>query len=155
MSRLQRLLSEYGACHAHPVNQAVHWLFVPVIMFGVVGLFWALPVPGALAGLPAWANWGTAFAAACMVYYAALSRPLALGMLVVLAALLPAVGWASTLETPLWRLCAGLLAVSLAAQLAGHRVEGRRPAFFRDVEFILVGPLWLLAKLYQRLGLRY
>ena len=50
------------------------------------------------------------------------------------------------------------LAIFVAAwigQFIGHAYEGKRPSFFKDVQFLLIGPLWLLAALYRRLGIPY
>ena len=38
-------------------------------------------------------------------------------------------------------------------QFVGHYVEGRRPSFFRDLRFLLIGPLWVLSKLYAAIGI--
>jgi len=45
--------------------------------------------------------------------------------------------------------------VAWIGQFVGHALEGKRPSFFKDVQFLLIGPLWLLASAYRRLGLRY
>jgi uncharacterized membrane protein YGL010W len=41
------------------------------------------------------------------------------------------------------------------AQFVGHRIEGNRPAFLADLQFLLIGPAWVLASLYRRLGIPY
>ncbi len=58
------------------------------------------------------------------------------------------------LNAPLWSLCAALFVLAWIGQFIGHAVEGKRPSFFKDLQFLLVGPLWLLADLYRRLGAR-
>ena len=40
-------------------------------------------------------------------------------------------------------------------QFIGHAIEGRKPSFFEDVKFLLVGPAWLLHLAYRRAGIRY
>ncbi len=45
--------------------------------------------------------------------------------------------------------------VAWLGQFVGHAVEGRRPSFSKDPQFVLIGPLWLLSCAYRRLGLRY
>jgi uncharacterized membrane protein YGL010W len=40
-------------------------------------------------------------------------------------------------------------------QFIGHAIEGKRPSFFKDLQFLMIGPMWLLALLYRRLGIRY
>jgi uncharacterized membrane protein YGL010W len=41
------------------------------------------------------------------------------------------------------------------AQFVGHRIEGRKPSFLTDLTYLLIGPAWVLAKLYRRLGWAY
>jgi uncharacterized membrane protein YGL010W len=48
-----------------------------------------------------------------------------------------------------------LFVLAWVGQFIGHRIEGKRPSFFQDLQFLLIGPLWLLADLYRRLGVRY
>jgi len=41
------------------------------------------------------------------------------------------------------RLAAQLFVGGWALQALGHRIEGNRPAFFRDPFYLMVGPLWV------------
>lgn len=59
------------------------------------------------------------------------------------------------LSCPLWRTCAVICVVAWIGRLIGHALEGKRPSFFQDLQFLLIGPMWLVACLYQRLGIRY
>jgi uncharacterized membrane protein YGL010W len=43
--------------------------------------------------------------------------------------------------------------VAWIGQFIGHIYEGHRPSFLTDLVFLLVGPMWTLRKLYQRLGI--
>ena len=45
--------------------------------------------------------------------------------------------------------------VTWAAQFVGHALEGKKPSFFEDVQFLLIGPMWLLAAIYRRIGIGY
>jgi uncharacterized membrane protein YGL010W len=40
-------------------------------------------------------------------------------------------------------------------QFAGHEVEGKKPSFFKDLQFLLIGPAWLMHFLFRRLGIPY
>jgi uncharacterized membrane protein YGL010W len=155
MRTVAEWLAEYGESHRHPANERLHWLCVPVIAACVVGFLWELPVPQAAAALGPWLNWATLATAAALAYYAALSPRLAIGMAPVLVAVLALVAWLDTLPVPLWALCAVAFVVAWIGQFVGHAIEGRRPSFFRDLQFLLIGPLWLLGGVYRRLGLRY
>jgi uncharacterized membrane protein YGL010W len=59
------------------------------------------------------------------------------------------------LSHPLWRTCAVIFVVAWIGQFIGHALEGKRPSFFQDLQFLLIGPMWLVACLYRRLGIRY
>ena len=47
----------------------------------------------------------------------------------------------------------GVFVVAWIGQFIGHHIEGKRPSFFTDLTYLLVGPLWTLNKLYRRIGL--
>jgi uncharacterized membrane protein YGL010W len=135
------LFARYAESHRHPTNKAIHWICVPAITWSLLGLLWALSSLAAYALI--------AFA---MAFYLWLSRPLAFGMLAVVALMV----------YPLTRLGAIVLPLSIAVfvaawigQLVGHRIEGRKPSFVDDVRFLLVGPAWLLGSVYRKLGISY
>lgn len=155
MRPVQVWLDEYGESHVNPTNKFLHWICVPLIVLSLVGLLWSLPVPAAFAAVSPWLNWGTLFIAAATVYYFFMSVPLALGMLVVIVPMLAVLKWASGLSVPLWQLSVGVFVVAWIGQFIGHMIEGKRPSFFKDVQFLLIGPIWLLGFVYRRLGIRY
>ena len=37
--------------------------------------------------------------------------------------------------------------VAWIGQFYGHKVEGKKPSFIKDLQFLLIGPLWVLKKL--------
>ncbi len=147
-------LREYGASHENATNKLLHWLCVPPIVLSVMGLLWAIPVPAAIAGLSPWINWATLAALASIAYYIVLSPKLALGVAISFAVLLGIVQWLAALPWPLWATSLAIFAVAWVGQFIGHAVEGKRPSFFKDVQFLLIGPLWLVAALYRGLGLK-
>jgi uncharacterized membrane protein YGL010W len=59
------------------------------------------------------------------------------------------------LPWPLWTTSAVIFVAAWVGQFIGHAIEGKRPSFFKDIQFLLIGPLWLLAALYRRLGISY
>ncbi|MBT8441538.1 MAG: DUF962 domain-containing protein [Gammaproteobacteria bacterium] len=152
MRSAEYYLSEYAKDHQDPVNQVLHKICVPAIMVSLLGLLWSIPVPGVLAALGPYANWATAFIMLAMVYYAVLSWRCVLGMLPVVVISILAVRWLNTFTWPLWQTSLAIFVVAWIGQFIGHAVEGRRPAFFRDLQFLLIGPLWVFAGAYRRLG---
>ncbi len=155
MRTVTQWLDEYGDSHRNPVNKGLHWLCVPPIVISVIGLLWSLPVPEVAGTLSPWLNWATIAAALSLVYYFTLSPPLAIGSVVVFAAMFAVVLALARLAWPLWQTCAVIFVVAWIGQFIGHVLEGKRPSFFKDLQFLLIGPLWLLAFIYRGLGLPY
>jgi uncharacterized membrane protein YGL010W len=148
-------LGEYAASHQNPTNKVLHWICVPPIVLAVMGLLWSLPVPSVFSETSVWLNWATLVTLAALLYYSALSASLTVGIVVTFIGLLLIVRGLASLPWPLWITSLGVFAVAWIGQFVGHALEGKRPSFFRDVQFLLIGPLWLLAAAYRRLGLRY
>ena len=55
----------------------------------------------------------------------------------------------------LWAVSVAVFVLAWVGQFIGHAIEGKRPSFFKDVQFLLIGPIWLLAELYRRAGIPY
>ena len=153
MRPVDAYLDQYSADHRNATNQWIHLLCVPAIVWSVTAFFWTIPVPpmlkpGAVA----------AFAmVAALAWYFRLSRKLFLGILVAFV-LFGAIDWWIAENFGMRVLLYSAIAVFVVAwigQFIGHVYEGHRPSFFTDLVFLLVGPMWTLRKLYQRLGLGY
>jgi uncharacterized membrane protein YGL010W len=156
MRTANQWLTEYGDSHRNPTNEALHWVCVPVILWCVLGLLWAIPFPSAVRAAMPLANWATLVTLLALVYYALLSVPLALGVLPLLLLMLWSIDALSrNTVAPLWLICVALFILAWVGQFIGHAIEGKRPSFFKDVQFLMIGPLWLLANAYRRLGVRY
>ena len=155
MRTVREWLSKYGASHENPTNKLLHWVCVPPIVLSVMGFLWSIPVPEAFAGVSPWLNWATLAATGALVYYFALSPTLALGILVAFILMFAITQWLSTLPWPLWVTSMVIFVVAWIGQFIGHAIEGKRPSFFKDMQFLLIGPLWLVAAAYRRSGVHY
>ncbi|MFK8054259.1 MAG: DUF962 domain-containing protein [Woeseiaceae bacterium] len=151
----QNWLDAYAVSHQNVVNKRLHWICVPAIVVSVVGLMWAIPVPEAFAKLSPWLNWGSLFLFAAMLYYLKLSVKLALGMLPVVLAIIAIVAWMSSLPVSLVVSSATVFVVAWIGQFIGHQIEGQKPSFFEDIQFLMIGPLWMLAAVFRKAGIRY
>ena len=148
-------LGEYAVSHQNPTNKLLHWICVPAIVLAVMGFLRSTPVPAAFAALSPWLHWASLAALATVVYYLVLSPPLAAGIALAFAGLLLLVGALARLPWPLWESSLVIFVVAWIGQFIGHVIEGKRPSFFKDLQFLLIGPLWLLAAAYQHRGIRY
>ena len=155
MRAIDTWLDEYGESHQNPVNKAFHWVCVPAIVFSLVGVLWSLPVPTPLTEISPILNWGTIFLMASIVYYFIMSTTLALGMVVVSGLVIYGLARLDTLATPLWQISVAIFVVAWIGQFIGHLIEGKRPSFFKDLQFLMIGPVWLLSFVYKRLGIPY
>ena len=156
MSSIQILLDEYGESHRNQINKTIHWICVPAIVWSLLGLIWAIPFPLSIniGSFPL--NWATLLIGASVIYYFRLSVTLAVGMLLVTGLLLFTGYWVSGYSSwPLWKISLTVFTVAWVGQFIGHKIEGKKPSFLKDVQFLLIGPVWLLSFIYRRLGIPY
>ena len=159
MRRIDELLSEYGESHQNETNKTIHWICVPLIFFSIVGLIASIPSSDVQTfmgeGNP-YANWATVVLALVLIYYVTLSIPLSVGMMLFGAFCLFLANFIVRLGiAPLWLICLIIFALAWIGQFYGHKVEGNKPSFFKDVQFLLIGPAWLMHFIYKRLGIPY
>ena len=148
-------LLEYGESHGNSTNKLLHSICVPLIVVSVIGLLWSIPVPAAFSALSPWLNWATVVSALAVVYYLALSVPLAIGAAIAIVVLYAIANELRELQWPLWITSLIIFTGAWIGQFAGHAVEGKRASFFKDVQFLLIGPLWLVAAVYRALRIPY
>ena len=56
---------------------------------------------------------------------------------------------------PLWIVCVIIFVLAWIGQFYGHHVGGKKPSFFKDIQFLLIGPMWLMSFIYRAIGIRY
>ncbi len=153
---LESLLAEYGDSHRNPTNKTIHWICVPIIVWTVVALLWSIPFPGDLHLGPVPVNWATLTLLLAQLYYFRLSVPLGVGLLAYnLLMIWLAVLVEANAPWPLWQVALVLFVLAWIGQFIGHKVEGKKPSFFKDLQFLLIGPAWLMSFVYRAAGLRY
>lgn len=150
MRSVQSWLDEYGESHRNPTNKLIHWICVPAIFWTVIALIWSIPSP------VEWLNWAVVTAIAVQLYYLSLSPRLSIGIgLFMLASLGLCVVVERHVPFPLWQIALTVFVVAWIGQFIGHRIEGKKPSFFKDLVFLLIGPAWLMAFVYRRMGWSY
>jgi uncharacterized membrane protein YGL010W len=157
MRKIDELLMEYGEGHKHRTNKVIHWICVPLIFFSVVGLIASIPFPEVHSwNANAFVNWASAVLFLAMLYYISLSISLSIRMLVFAVSCLDLAAIISESNlAPFWLVSLLVFVISLAGQFYGHKIEGKKPSFFKDIQFLLIGPAWLLHFFYHRSGIRY
>ncbi len=139
--KLELILAEYAASHTHPINIRIHWVCVPLIVLSTIGLLASIPFPG---GATLALNWATVSLALLLVYYLTLSVRLSLWMALFCGLFIGLVWTWGENRLPI---SIGIFVISWLFQFVGHEIEKKRPSFIKDLQFLAVGPLWILRKM--------
>lgn len=144
MKTMNDWLSEYAETHQNKTNRAIHLICVPAILFSVVGMLWCIP-QGFLLDIPYVSpilNWSHVVCALALIFYARIGiKPFEIMFFtfavinLILICLQPYVNllWLNII----------IFVVAWIGQFYGHHVEGKKPSFFQDLQFLLIGPLWV------------
>jgi uncharacterized membrane protein YGL010W len=148
--------AEYGESHQHHANELIHWICVPAIFFSVLGFIWSIPLPETWEETAPWFNWSVVAIVAAVIFYVRLSAALSVGLLCFMALCY----WGLELlelftPWPVGRVCLAVFVLAWIGQFIGHRIEGKKPSFFKDVVFLLIGPAWLMSMVYRKCGQHY
>ena len=151
MTRQEQLIARYEEFHQHKTNRLVHFACVPLIALSLVGLLWCIKIPTPLGDEYSFTlNAGVLSIGLALVYYSFLSLGSFVGMLYFgLAASVLCIGVEAS-PLPLFAVSSLVFGLSWGGQFIGHGIEGKKPAFTEDVQFLLVSPAWLLDALYRK-----
>ena len=100
-------------------------------------------------------HFGTLAMLFVLLFYIRLSPMISFGVLLFCLLCLQGVIWLSQLELPLWESALIIFIAAWIGQFIGHKIEGEKPSFFKDLQFLLIGPAWLLGDIYKRLNIKY
>ncbi len=152
MATAQAWLDEYAESHQNKTNKLIHWFAVPSIYWSVAAMLWSVSVPAAF---PGWLNWAVLGLLLTTAYYLSLSVKLGLAM-----AVFNALNWLALIGIervnggiPMWQIGLAVFIIAWIAQFYGHKVEGKKPSFFKDVFFLLIGPAWCVNHLIKKVGI--
>ena len=139
--KIDQLLAHYAESHRNPTNEKIHFVAIPLIMLSLLGLLFAIHP---------WVAYG--FVLASMVYYARLSLVWLVTMTAVSVAMLAVV---HAMGEHVLTLSIAIFVGAWIAQFVGHKIEGKKPSFFEDLQYLWVGPIFVLSKLFLKLGIRW
>lgn len=158
MKSIDQWLDEYGESHKNKTNKMIHWVCIPLIIFSLVGLLWIIPTPEIFEG-SVYLNWASIVLAAALLFYLRLSIPLFIGFVFLSAVMLlgNATLYQILNENWLYQLAVsiGIFVLAWIGQFIGHNIEGKKPSFFKDLQFLLIGPAWLMHFALKSVGLPY
>ncbi len=149
---LQEWFSLYAESHQNKINKSIHFIAVPAIYFTVLGLLWMIPVPSFLAAVPG-LNWAVLAVIPTLLFYRSLSMPVTVAMGLYTGLCFAILQGMTNAGWPVLEICIGMFAAMWVLQFIGHAIEGKKPSFFQDLQFLLIGPAWVLVFALRRLGI--
>jgi uncharacterized membrane protein YGL010W len=153
MKNAQEYFDEYAISHQNETNQAIHYICVPVIFFSVIGLLMSIPNTFLenTFGLynPLLENWAAVVTVLVSFFYLKLGFWYFVNMLFVILLCIIGNFWIGNNFNLLYASII-IFVLGWIGQFYGHKVEGAKPSFLKDLEFLLIGPLWVIQKLGKR-----
>ena len=153
MRQIEFLLNEYGESHKNKTNILIHAIAVPAIYFVTLGLVWSIPTPAFLDHFAV--TWAHILVMPALYYYFRLSGPIGAAMTLLSVLSLYGIQLLETLDISVFKFSIALFVVMWILQFIGHHIEGKKPSFLKDIQFLLVGPAWWWVHWLKRLNINY
>ncbi len=157
MRKIDLLFAEYAESHRNSTNKLIHWICVPLIFWTILGFISIIPsksIGFRYIGEISYIS----FAAIALVtiFYTRLSFLIGFIMFFVMILMESfAYGINIRFEEKSWMVYLAVFIITWIFQFVGHKIEGKKPSFLKDLQFLLVGPIWLLSFILKKLGIRY
>ena len=153
MKTAKQWISEYAESHQNKTNVTIHTVCVPLIYFSIVGMLMSIDniFLVNLTGFKSkiLINWATIVAIFISIFYLRLSFNIFLKML--LFTILCFLGnYYLSKILPLFYTSLTIFILVWIGQFYGHKLEGKKPSFFKDLQFLLIGPIWVFEKKYYK-----
>ena len=153
MKTLDQWFEEYAVSHQNPKNKAIHYICVPAIFFSIVGLLMSIPSTF-LSNLlhlnqPIIENWAVVVLIFVLLFYLRLSFVMAIKIAVFYFICL-ILNFYIGQFFPLWAFSIGIFVIAWIGQFYGHKIEGKKPSFLKDIQFLMIGPAWVVHNLFSR-----
>jgi len=151
MKTLQQWFDEYAMSHQNHTNKIIHYFCVPLIYFSIVGLLMSIPlgIPVYFPHQPLVLNWATVLLVFVSWFYLRLSFAVAWRMfLFSLTCML--INYVMALYVSLWIISLLIFAAAWVGQFYGHQIEGKKPSFLKDLQFLLIGPAWVMSHWFEK-----
>ncbi len=152
MKTLEDWLDAYAVSHQNKTNKLIHYFCVPAIYFSIVGLLMSIPI-GVLSKVnindPIIVNWAVVVLIPVFIFYARLSIKVAI-LILFFSAICVFINYQIAIIANLWVVSVVIFAIAWVFQFYGHHLEGKKPSFLKDIQFLLIGPAWILDALFKK-----
>ena len=157
MRKIDQLFAEYAESHQNQTNKFIHWICVPLIFFTIVGFISLIQAPHFCA--PYFGCISVASIVALFlvtIFYFTLSWRISLIMLLIML-FMEHFAYAINVhfKENSWIIYLSIFVITWIFQFIGHKIEGKKPSFLKDLQFLLIGPIWLLHFILKKIGIPY
>ncbi|WP_291094610.1 DUF962 domain-containing protein [Empedobacter sp. UBA6745] len=157
MRKIEQLFSEYGESHQNGINKTIHWICVPLIFWTILGFISYIPAPHFY--IPSFGYISIASIIALVivsVFYFRLSIVVGLIMIFLMLIMEYFISLCNLqFGTKSWIVYLVVFIITWILQFVGNKIEGKKPSFLKDLQFLLVGPIWLLGFILRKVGIKY
>lgn len=151
MKTQQQWFDEYAISHQNETNQAIHYICVPLIYFTIIGMLMSINTTFLQnlfnLNMPILENWAVIVAILLMIFYLTLSFKTFMQLLLFTVACIVGNYYLGTVA-PLFYTSLILFVLAWIGQFYGHKIEGKKPSFLKDLQFLLIGPAWVFKKMF-------
>lgn len=157
MRKIDLLFAEYAESHRNSTNKLIHWICVPLIFWTILGFISLIPSPHFCAPYFGCISLVSLIAVILVtLFYLRLSLLIGFIMIFVML-LMEHLAYAVNIHlgNKSWMIFLAVFIITWILQFVGHKIEGKKPSFLKDLQFLLVGPIWLLSFVLKKLGIRY
>lgn len=153
MKKLEQWFEEYAESHQNKTNQQIHFFCVPAIFLSIVGMLMSIP-SNLISGFtkinnPFIENWASPVLIVLLLFYLKLSYSTFVRMLA-FSIICLVFNYYLSIISPLFYTSLGIFVIAWVGQFYGHKLEGKKPSFFKDLQFLLIGPAWVFEKISKK-----
>lgn len=153
MRDVERLITKYGESHTNKMNIMIHAIAVPAIYFVTIGLLWSIPVPEFMHTMHI--TFAHVLVIPALYYYFKLSGPIGAAMTLLTLCAFGVIKLLVMFNISVWLFSLALFVVMWILQFIGHHIEGKKPSFFEDLRYLLIGPAWWWVHWLKRVNISY
>jgi len=153
MKSLNQWFDEYAVSHQNPTNKTIHYFCVPAIFFSIIGLLMSIPSEFLAKHLklhqPIIENWAAVVLVLVLLFYMRLSVAMA-AKIAVFALICLVLNYYIGQFVSLNIFSIVVFGIAWIGQFYGHKIEGKKPSFLKDLQFLMIGPAWVVQNLFSK-----
>jgi len=157
MRKIDLLFAEYSESHRNSTNKLIHWICVPLIFWTILGFISMIPSKSICFIYIGCISYVSLIAMALVtIFYVRLSVLISIIMVIIMIIMESfAFGINIRFRENAWIVYLSVFIVTWILQFLGHKIEGKKPSFLKDLQFLLIGPIWLLSFILKKTGIKY